>query len=103
MTTCLDVFEGRAAKLEVGVDVGLTKAKRDIAFGVWVLDREWLTRILEHIAEAQTDMKQKKVTPRQVAVRCDEEGLGERFFRLDSVVAQWINETDPTTSLDFLI
>jgi hypothetical protein len=114
MPTFHDVFQGRAETLRLAIAVGSTSATRsDVDVAIWDLPREILIRITEDIAAhdnafetrraASAGMKPQVITPEQAALKCDELGIENRFFRLNAVLAAWIDRTTPVAHIDYIV
>jgi hypothetical protein len=105
MATFLDVYKGRADCLRIAVVVGATSAKRqDVSVGVWELRKDRLIPILDSIRETMRDRTAKAYDYEELATICDETGIENRFFRLNPIVAEWIDQTEPVDrSVDYLL
>lgn len=114
MATFHEVFLGKAANLRLAIRVGATRASRqDIDGAIWDLAREALLRILDDIAERENAFAARQaaragrqaimITPEQVALKCDEVGIENRFFRMNGMVATWIDQTEPVAGIDYMV
>jgi hypothetical protein len=104
MATFHEVYSGAAPKLRLCVCIGATNAKREDIIAVWELDRDWLLKIAVSIADHENQYNRSRdlaeITPEQAAIKCDEVGIENRFFRLDAVVATWLDSTQPVQTID---
>jgi len=109
MATCHDVYTGAAEKLRLCVCLGATNATRtDFNVAIWELDQRWLLRIASSIADHENGYNRSRgfaeITAEQAAVQCDELGIENRFFRLNEVVAEWIDTTQPIQAdIDYIV
>jgi hypothetical protein len=114
MPTFHEVFLGKAEKLRLAIVVAATRAQReDLNVAIWDLPRADLLRIMADIAErdnattarqaARTGITPQLITPEDAAIRCDEVGIENRFFRLNGMVANWIDQTAPVEAIDYMV
>jgi len=115
MPTFLEVFEGEADKLRIAIVVTSTRAVRtDVTVAVWELTHEKLLLIAKDLAaqdnKVTKDLAKRAAkpvpplaSPRDMAIRCDEQGIENRFFRMNQMVADWIDETEPVDKVDYAI
>jgi hypothetical protein len=109
MATFHQLYTGAVPKLRLCICIGATNAKReDINVAVWELDQDWLLKIVVSIADHENRYNRSRgyteITPEQAAIQCDETGIENRFFRLDAVVAEWLDTTQPVqTDIDFVV
>jgi hypothetical protein len=104
-TMFVDLFEGRLASLKIGVQVGATQASHRISDdGVYDLTAAEFIEICRAIALEETLRPDRPYTePLEIARRCDEQGLGDRWFRLSDAVATWISSKRPVMKVESFI
>jgi len=108
--TFRELLDGEIDHLILAVCPSSTKANREEPnVGLWKLTREQFLTIAESIQEqdfvlTETDARRRPRTLQEIADDCDEVGIENRFFRLDSAVAAWIDGNEPEqTPIDYMV
>jgi hypothetical protein len=100
--TFVGLLAGKVPYLRIAIDLASTNSTRELTetpiIGIWRIDRDQFRTIAAHII-ASVGSGQKSAE--EVAAICDEEGVGNRFFRLNAAVAKWLDENEPEQQIEF--